>query len=364
MLVFRVGRRYINNSHDKPMRADQRHEFSSRAPRLADIALRAGVSRAAVGRVLLGTGEGRVRVAEHTAERIRALADEMGYRPNAAARALKGIHRPQVGVLMHSENLPVMTARLMAIEAAAAARGIRLRVGWFRGDAARLREDLAEFQERELDGLILLFDLTGRRDRLLRNAIRPNARVVFHGRPLRRGDKCARVDTRQGVHLLVRHLLERGHRRIGLELFNMDDRLMHLRKEAYHEALAEAGIPPVASHIWTGSGPGSEPGPQHLNDALDQFLDGEGIDALIASNDIWAVRFIQQLNARGLSVPGDVAVTGYDNLDISRVIVPALTTVDQNHAAYAEAALQLLLDGDDGEPERVIMPCLVPRASS
>jgi len=334
------------------------------APRLADIAARAGVSRAAAGLVLLGTGKGRVRVAESTAERIRALADEMGYRPNTAARALKGIRRSQVGVLMHSENRPVMNERLMAIEAAAAARNLRLWVGWFRGDAPRLREDLAEFQERDMDGLILLFDPTKRRDSLLRNQIRPDANVVYHSRPLRKGDKCVRVDTRQGIRMLVGHLLEQGYRRIGTELFNLDDRLMQIRREAFLEAHAEAGIPCPPARIWTGSGPGSDPTPAHLHSAVDQLLSGEGIEALIASNDIWAVRLIQHLNARGLRVPGDVAVTGYDNLDISRVILPALTTVDQNHEAYAEAALSLLLDGDGGQPERVIPPRLIVRDST
>jgi len=66
-------------------------------------------------------------------------------------------------------------------------------------------------------------------------------------------------------------------------------------------------------------------------------------DAILASNDIWAVRFILRLKEIGMRVPEDVAIVGYDNLDIGGVISPSLTTIDQCHEGYAAAAIGLLL---------------------
>ena len=332
--------------------------------RLVDIAEQAGVSRTAVARVLLGTGADRVRVSSTVETRIRRIATAMAYRPNQAARQLKGVKSGMVGVLLDTANRAVMSDRVMAIEQVAAARGVRLLVGGVQGNAARLGEYLADFQNRAVDGMILLFDVTARHDRLLRRLIPRDANAVYHGRPLRPGDKCVRVDTFCGVKLVVEHMLKQGYRRIGLELFNLDDRLMQIRREAYKETLAAAGRKIKPGLIWAGAGSASRPHAEHLDDAIRKLVDHGRIDALIASNDIWAVRFIQRLNEHGWRVPQAVAVSGYDNLDLATVIEPNLTTVDQQHEDYAREALLLLLDGAGNRPERVIEPRLIVREST
>lgn len=116
--------------------------------------------------------------------------------------------------------------------------------------------------------------------------------------------------------------------------------------------------------IWAGAGSASRPHAEHLNDAIRKLVGHGWIDALIASNDIWAVRFIQHLNEHGWRVPQAVAVSGYDNLDLATVVEPNLTTVDQQHESYAREALSLLLDGAANRPERVIIPRLIVREST
>lgn len=332
--------------------------------RLVDVARKAGVSRPAVARVLLGTGAGRVRVSKDTEAHVRRIAEAMQYRPNRAAQQLKGVKSGMIGVLLDTDNRAVMGDRLMAIERAAASRGMRLLVGWVQGDEDRLAHYCSDFKDRCVDGMIMLFDVTARHDRRLRRLIPSQSNVVYHGRPLRKGDKCVRVDTYLGVKMMVEHLLKQGHRRIGIELFNPNDRLMQLRREAYRDAMARAGMSIRTGLIWEGEGAGADPQPHHLEEAIRQLCVRGQIDALIASNDIWAVRFIQQLNQRGWRVPADLAVSGYDNLDISTVIIPHVTTIDQQHEAYAREALALLLDGEHGDPLRVIEPKLIIRDST
>jgi len=93
-------------------------------------------------------------------------------------------------------------------------------------------------------------------------------------------------------------------------------------------------------------------------------------DAILASNDIWATRFMLQMQKDGLRVPEDVAVIGYDNLDIASVVSPALTTIDQCHDEYATTVLDLLLDVAAGRRIaadrriRTIQPRLIIREST
>ena len=107
-----------------------------------------------------------------------------------------------------------------------------------------------------------------------------------------------------------------------------------------------------------------------LDRAIDVLVCEKKADAIVASNDVWAVRLVQRLKDRGYRVPEHVAMIGYDNLDLSTVIDPALTTVDQDHQAYAKAVLQLMQEMIEhpGKPateqEIVIAPKLVVREST
>jgi LacI family transcriptional regulator len=172
------------------------------------------------------------------------------------------------------------------------------------------------------------------------------------------------------VRKIMAHLLATGRKRIGMELWDMDDKLMQLREEGYRAALAEAGRAVDDDLIWIAQSDHPNPSERIVNQAIDFFIDQQKVDAIVASNDLWAVRFVQKLKARGLRVPEDVAVVGYDNLELATVIDPPLTTIDQRHKEYAETAIQLMIDliADKSIPKsdrtRVIEPDLVVRGSS
>lgn len=337
--------------------------------RLVDIAEKAGVSRAAVGHILNHSGMNNVRVSDETRERVLKIAKELDYRPNRAAQQLRGMPAGMLGVILDTVNLAVFSARLAAIEAEAHTRGYRLVIGQVHHEPTEIQAYLDDFADRGMDAVLCLFDVMQDIRPLLQDVFRGNNRVVLHAAPLFKTQPCVRVDTSSAITQLVEHLASRGRKRIGLQLWSEADTLMSVRQEAWQNALKKSGLSTEQSLIWTNAESTQKPS----RDAIDQCIQALVIqgkaDAIIASNDEWAVRLIQGLRRHNLEVPKDVAVTGYDNLDIADVIEPSLTTIDQCHDQYAKAALDLaegLLEGtlDHSNRVRVIEPRLIVREST
>jgi len=339
-----------------------------KAPTLSDIAREAAVSRSAAARVLLGTGGDHVRVAASTRTRIEAVARRLRYAPNRQAQQLRGASSKTIGVILDSLNAPVMSQRLFALEAAASRRGYRLLIGQTHGQMDTLREYAADFMGRAVEAVLCLFDLAPGRDERARQCFGKFRKVVFHGRPAWPGGFCVRVDTEAALRDGVEHLIGRGKNRLALSLWNgASDELMALRQQVFEESMTRHKVRGV---VWDAASDGSVPDPGVLDRGIAFMVGKCRADAILASNDIWATRLMLQMQKNGLRVPEDVAVVGYDNLDIASVISPSLTTVDQCHEDYAVAALELLLAVaagirlPAGQRIRTIAPRLVVREST
>jgi len=340
-----------------------------RKVRLVDIAERAGVSRAAVGHVLNNSGQNNVRVSEETRERVLQIAREMDYRPNRAAQQLRGMPTGLLGVIVDTVNLAVFSARLASIEAEAHSRGYRLVMGQVHHDPTAIEAYLDDFADRGIDVVMCLFDVMQDIRPKLAAVFDDHRRVVLHAAPLTPEQPCVRVDTTAAIGLLVDHLVERGKKRIGLQLWSTTDSLMTIREQAWRKSLQRHGLSAEESLIWTNPEAKQKPSREAIDACVEELVNNEQADAIIASNDEWGVRLIQGLRRHGVDVPGQVAVTGYDNLDIADVIEPGLTTIDQCHADYAAAVLDLaegLLESSLSAANRlrVIQPKLVVREST
>ncbi len=271
--------------------------------RLIDVAQRAGVSRQAVSKVLLGSGGDSVRIGEQTAKRVQRVAGQMGYRPNWAAQQLKGVSSRTLGMVLDTENTPVMTDRMFALEEEASRRGYRLLMGRTRHQPAEIAALLAEFESRGIEGLICLFDLTHGFDEKVRRLFSGRSNILFHARQLTRSACCVRVDTESAIAQLVTHLAESGRNRIGMGLENMEDKLSEVRKKAYMVTMKERGETIHPQWVWSARTRMPNPSVAVVEEAIDHLVDRHRVDAIIASNDVWAVQFIQRLKARGLRVP-------------------------------------------------------------
>ncbi|NUQ62506.1 MAG: LacI family DNA-binding transcriptional regulator [Pirellulales bacterium] len=346
------------------------HDARNAPSRLIDVAHEAGVSRMAAAHVLNGTGGSTVRVSEATRQRVLEIARRLHYRPNRIAQQLRGARSRMLGVIYDTWNLPVMSARLAALEQEASRRQYRLMIGQVRRDPAGIREYLDDFEGRGVEGIICLFDLMRGYDRQLRPLFHPGLRVVFYGKPILDDAGCVRVDTADGVRQAVAHLLDRGRKRPALVMWNAADEKSALRREGYRDEMKGRGLPVDRKLMWSAGSRSGTPSQDVLDRAIETLVRERRADALIADDDVWAVRLIQRLKDRGCRVPDDVAVVGYDNLELATVIDPPLTTMDQDHDACARAMLGLLLEmvEQDGKPlarrEITIKPKLIVRKST
>ncbi|WP_250009209.1 LacI family DNA-binding transcriptional regulator [Actinoplanes sp. M2I2] len=316
---------------------------------LRQVAERAGVSVRTVSNVVSGFA----LVAPQTRERVQRVIDELGYRPNAAARHLRGGRSGLVALVLPEIASPYFGELAGHLADRAEAYAWTLLVQQTGGDAERERELLDGVRAQTVDGLIMSpwglspGDLTRRPD---------SAPLVLLGEQDAGGllDHVA-IDNVSAAADLTRHLIETGRRRIaavGLQPHLVNGTAAR-RAQGYRRALAEAGLP---RHEITVERLHREDGAAAMTRLLGADPD---VDAVFCFSDQLALGAMHVALSRGLSVPGDLAVAGFDDIEDGRYANPALTTVAPDKPAIAEAALtclaQRLADRDD-PPRRIVVP--------
>ncbi len=353
---------------------------------LTDVAREAGVTRWIAGAVLNG-GEGNSRCAPETADRIRAAAARLGYRPNPAARLLSGKRSHTYGLLVASAGDPLVAFLVQELHVQAAGVGCQVLTGnTFEGWEARqqgFEARLDEFARRGVDGVFCAVHRWWPGDR--RALLERFPATVFSEDPEIEGARFVAPDRRACGRIAVEHLAARGRRRIGLALMTRS-RATHRERLAGHaEALAAAGLAAAAPPVFDASRFGAafplhNPAtrvwdyPAEIVDHCIEELVGIGrADAIVAHDDFFAAVLLKRLRARGIRVPDDVAVVGYLNHYLADWVDPPLTTIDLDQAAAARAmvamAEQLVADDKDAAgaatPQAVLIePRLIVRESA
>ena len=313
-----------------------------------DVAAAAGVSRQTVSRVLNEHPD----VAEATKERVLAAMSELGYRMNNAARALGTKRTRTIGVVA-SDALEYGPSRsIAAIEASARAAGFWVSAAFAdAGDAGSVRSAVAHLQAQAVDGLIVFAPHASALDVLDRIDVGVPVAVLHAGG---RGESGLSVDQVAGARLAVRALVDAGHRRIAhvagpAEWMEANARTTGAIAELDAHGLRAASI---VDGDWTaGSG--------HRAAAA---IAGSGATAVFVSNDQMALGLIGGLRERGLRVPEDVSVVGFDDTPDAAYFWPALTTVRQDFEELARRAVAAVT-GEGGVPDAPVDPVLIERAS-
>jgi DNA-binding LacI/PurR family transcriptional regulator len=312
-----------------------------------DVARRAGVSQSTVSLVLSGKGRGRISAPTEAA--VRRAADELGYRPNVAARALRtGVART-VGLVVPDVTNPFFGRVLRGAQRAARTAGYAVALV----DAGRDRDwELASIEALRAgpaDGL-LLFGIDAPED------ARANAvaiEVASGSLPV------VRLDVEAGTDAAVGHLLELGHRRIGHLAAAVGASTFRVREARLTTALAGAGLEPAA----TARGPIEFEGAAAAAGAL---LDA-GCTAVFCDDDVLAGGMYLAARAASVSIPRELSVVGFDDLDFARVLEPPLTTVaadPEGLGATAFEALAAALAGGPVPSEQVLPVRLIVRGST
>ena len=320
---------------------------------IKDLAEKAGVSPSTVSRAL----KNHPRIGEDTRQAIQALAQELGYVPSEAARALVGQAAPAIGVALPDFRDPFYMGMLAGIEEIAIQEQHDLFIGGFNRDPGRERKLFDAFEEKRLAGIVVAGSLVD--DAYLSRARRRLPAVLVNHCEY---PAAVAIDQTLGMKQAVAHLADLGHERIAYVTLGQRSSSNTLRQRGYEQGLAEAKLPRDEQLIVPGNG-GMAGGEQ----AVTQLLAlSELPTAVVCYNDRTAIGVIQALDQRGLQVPEDISVIGFDDLEIAAFYVPSLTTVRQPDMELGRRAARMLFDQIQGHPVKVetLAPELVVRSST
>ncbi|OBZ95610.1 LacI family transcriptional regulator [Pararhizobium polonicum] len=329
-----------------------------RQPRvnLHAVAAAAGVSKSTVSRIL---DERLPRSESETATRVRKIAEELGYVRDLSAASLRRGNTMTVGVIVPRLTDTVM-AMLYESLAKACSRSGRFAIVATTDDKPKADRLAAEsLLKRGVDGLILS---TAREDddfpdELVRRGVPYVLALRTDGHSL-----SSVGDDKLGGYLATRHLLDLGHRRIGVIAGPAYASSSRGRVEGYKQALGEAGIQLDPTYI-VPSTFGIESGSEA---ALMLMQLGRRPTAIFAVNDNTAIGALSGLAKLGLSVPGDVSLVGYNDIPVVSHLPTPLTTLRVPFDQIASAALELLSGESIATEERIRItaPTLIPRKST
>jgi LacI family transcriptional regulator len=326
---------------------------SSSKPSIKDIAARAGVSPTTVSHALNDATE--ARVAEATRARVKRVAEEMGYAPNGFARALRTNRSYAIALLSDVvATTPYAGDLVRGAHEAAIARGFVLMIVTTNYDPRVEEQTLNVLNQRQVDGVIIA--AVSHRVIQLPTGLWDVPVVVANARAADTSVPSVFPDEFHGGYLATRTLIDRGHTKVGLVLTDEIIPAREGRLHGYRTALRERGI--AFRPEWVASGYSDTDGGYAAASELLALPDRPS--ALFCFNDRMAMGAYRAARKAGLSIPADLSVLGFDNLEIiAAALDPPLTTVALPYYEMGAWAVNRLIDailGDDavtGQPVQV-----------
>lgn len=343
---------------------DQPAARSGRRSRVAlrDVAAAANVHPSTASRAL--NSHTKDRVNSSTAARVLEAARRVGYEPNSLARGLRTSRTFTVGMLIPDLTNPLFPPIVKGIEDRLSQDGYTLVLANTNYDMDREATVARAMVARQVDGMVLA---TARRDYpLVQSLLDDGLEVVLVNRTMDDAPVASVTgDEYLGIGLAVRHLAGLGHRRIAYVGGDPDASTGLMRYQAFLAHMRNEQLPLDDDLVAHADRFHEEPGAAAFAELLDR---GVRFTAVVAANDRLALGCYDVLHERGLRVPEDVSVTGYNDMLFTDKFAPPLTTVRIPHYQLGVKAAQLLLEAlGDGEapPMSVrLMPSLVVRGST
>jgi LacI family transcriptional regulator len=327
---------------------------------LQDIAREAGVHPSTVSRALDPSKSHRVR--EATRQQIRDVAGRMGYRPHLIARGLQTGRTATIAFIAADLGNTFVTPIIHGLAGAIQDDGMLPVIAETQDDHERFGAILDHMLSRRVDGIVAAAARAGDRE-ILESAARI-VPVVLAGRPLD-GSPLPHVvhDDRRGGEIAAAHLADLGHTRVAqlrgpLDVANFPRRANGFSACVSGRGLEEVAVPDQGSH------PIASEGERLMRLLLE--LPGELPTAIFAHNDLMAIGARSALAARGLRVPEDISLVGYNDLPLVGRLTPPLTTVRYPSLEVGRAAGELVIEllGGEGVKDHRLEPELIVRAST
>jgi LacI family transcriptional regulator len=319
------------------------------APRLVDVAARAGVSLATASRALAG----REGVSTAVAERVHEVAGELGYVVNAHARTLAGGSASIVGLIVHQIDDPYFSEIAAGVISVAYEKGITVQICHSARDPENELRQIRSLIANNVRAIIVAG--SGYLDEGVETAAKRElatfqdngGRVAVIGRHALRADAVL-PDNEEAGGALTEHLLELGHRRIAIASGNVNlttvvDRLTGIGHTLEKAGLSLDALPMVEAEFTRDGGAF----------AAERILaEHPETTAIIALNDAMAIGVLSTLRTHGVAVPGDISVVGFDDVSVAADLAPSLTTVRLPMTEMGEVAVTMALKEPSSRPRR------------
>lgn len=325
-----------------------------------DISREAGVSIATVSRVLNG---GR-SVSEKTRRRVLEAIEKSGYTPNAFARGLGLNSMRTVGLCCAGVDDPFIAASVSEIEGRLRAQGYNLLLCCTGYEYGARRRNVKSLLDKRPDGLILVgshyVENDGAQNDYLRDAALRAPVMLIHGALEAENVYCALCDDTRAMFMAAQFLSGRGARRI-LYLYGADTFAGVRKKNGYSQAVEQAGARPALCRC---------PHPGDVADSARRIEQARraypNFDAILAETDTLAIAAMKYANARGLNVPGQLQILGYNDSRLCQYSTPELSSVNSAQAdicAYCAGSLIAVLGGEK-RPAQAIFPAAITARGS
>ncbi|WP_312885608.1 LacI family DNA-binding transcriptional regulator [Lipingzhangella halophila] len=326
---------------------------------IAQVAERAEVSTATVSRALSGARP----VSDEIQRRVIAAARELGYSGNSIASALRRSRTDTVGMVVPSITNPFFTSLVESVEHVLQAEGRQLFLCDSRQEPEVERGHLRSLMARQVDGIIISPCHGSESASAVQGAAETLPLVQLDRRVAGTSTDWVGVDDHEGMRLLLEHLHAAGARSAAFVSSAMTNSSTELRLAGFKLQVERLGMTTRAEWILLG-----EYSVAWGRRATETLLDGGELpDAIVCADDLIAIGALRTCRVRGVTVPDDVQITGYDDIDFAELVDPALTTISQPRDRIAAETVRLLATAETWggtAAHTALAPALVVREST
>ncbi len=320
----------------------------------------AGVSTSTVSHVI---NKDRF-VSDAVREKVETAIKTLNYAPSALARSLKINQTRTIGMLITASTNPFYSELVRGVERSCFERGYSLVLCNTEGDEQRMNSNLETLMQKRVDGLLLLCTETHQPSQEIMQRYPSIPTVMMDWAPFNGDSDLIQDNSLLGGDMATQYLINKGFTRIACITGPLDKTPARLRLEGYREAMTRAGLTiregdEIESDFEFGGG----------FDAMQALLAmNERPQAVFIGNDAMAVGAYQALYQAGLKIPQDMAIVGYDDIELARYMTPPLTTIHQPKDELGELAIDVLIHriAEPGlQQQRLqLTPILIERGSA
>ena len=328
---------------------------------IKDVAKMAGVSTTTVSHVINKTRF----VAKETEEAVMQAIKSLKYSPSAVARSLKVNTTKSIGMIVTTSESPYFAEIIHAVEDHCYRQGYSLFLCNTQNDPEKIKNHVEMLAKKRVDGLLVMCSEYTQHSLDVLSSFSSVPMVVMDWGPNTDTD-IIEDNSFTGGYLATKHLIDCGHKEIGLIAGELDKTTARTRYEGFVKAMNEANLPIQENWIMEGFFE-----PEDGYECMNKILAQDSLPtAVFCCNDVMALGAISAITEKGLRVPDDISIIGYDNIHSSRFYAPPLTTIHQSKSRLGAQAVNLLFeriankDNNNHEKHRIaIHPELVIRKS-